>query len=46
VHHISDQIPAMGLYYDLRTTLVSSRLENVNAPVYPTWNIHSWDLKS
>ena len=46
VHHVSDQLNAMGLYYDLRTTLVSNQLENVNAPIYPTWNVHLWDLRS
>ncbi len=45
VHHISDQLNAMGLFYDLRTTLVSNRLMNVPAQ-NPTWNIHLWDVKS
>jgi peptide/nickel transport system substrate-binding protein len=44
VHHISDQLNAMGLFYDLRTTLVSNRLEHVTAQ-YPTWNAHEWDLR-
>jgi hypothetical protein len=46
VHHISDQLNAMGLFYDLRTTLISNQLEKVNAPLYPTWNIDVWDFKS
>ena len=45
VHHISEQLNAMGLFYDLRTTLVSNRLMNVPAQ-NPTWNIHLWDVKS
>jgi peptide/nickel transport system substrate-binding protein len=45
VHHVSDQLNAMGLFYDLRTTLVSNRLQNVPAQ-HPTWNIHLWDVKS
>jgi peptide/nickel transport system substrate-binding protein len=44
VHHVSDQLNVMGLFYDLRTTLVSNRLENVSAQ-YPTWNAHAWDMK-
>jgi ABC-type transport system substrate-binding protein len=45
VRHISDQLNAMGLFYDLRTTLVGNRL--MNAPAQnPTWNVHLWDLKS
>jgi peptide/nickel transport system substrate-binding protein len=45
VHHISDQLNAMGLFYDLRPTLVSNRLLNVTSPQYPTWNIQDWDVK-
>jgi peptide/nickel transport system substrate-binding protein len=45
VHHISDQLNVMGLFYDLRTTLISNRLEHVSAQ-YPTWNAHEWELKS
>src|SRR5207247_7959511 len=45
VGHISDQLNAMGLFYDVGTTLVSNRL--VDVPVQnPTANIHEWDLKS
>jgi peptide/nickel transport system substrate-binding protein len=45
VHEISDQLNCMGLFYDLRTTLVSNRLENAGVQV-PTWNVHQWELKS
>ena len=45
VHHISDQLNVMGLFYDLRTTLVSNRLPNVSGG-YPTANAHEWELKS
>ena len=43
VHHVSDQLNVIGLFYDLRTTLVSNRLRNVTAQ-YPTWNAHEWEL--
>jgi hypothetical protein len=33
VHHISDQLNVMGLFYDLRTTLISNRLEHVSAQI-------------
>lgn len=40
-----DQLDAMGLFYDVGTTLVSNRL--VNVPTQnPTSNVHQWDLKS
>ena len=44
VHHISDQLNVMGLFYDLRTTLVSNRLEHVSAQ-HPTWNAHEWNVR-
>jgi peptide/nickel transport system substrate-binding protein len=45
VHHVSNELNAMGLFYDVRTMLVSNRLENV--PVENSaWNIHLWNLKS
>jgi ABC-type transport system substrate-binding protein len=45
VHHISDQLNVMGLFYDLRTTLVSNKVTNMPAN-NPTWNVHLWDLKA
>ena len=42
-HHMSDQLNVMGLFYDLRTTMVSNRLVNSGVQV-PTWNIQEWDL--
>jgi hypothetical protein len=31
---MSDQAQSHGLFYDLRTTLMCNRLENVTAPLY------------
>jgi hypothetical protein len=45
VGHMSDQLNVMGLFYDLRTTLVSNRLQNSGVAV-PTWNVHEWELRS
>lgn len=45
VHHISDQLNAMGLFYDVRTMLVRNGLVNIPAQ-NSTWNVHEWDLKS
>jgi peptide/nickel transport system substrate-binding protein len=45
VGHMSDQLNVMGLFYDLRTTLVSNRLQNTGVAV-PTWNVHQWELRS
>jgi ABC-type transport system substrate-binding protein len=43
VHHMTDQLNVMGLFYDLRPTLVSHKVQNISAS-YPTWNVHEWDL--
>jgi peptide/nickel transport system substrate-binding protein len=45
VGHMSDQLNVMGLFYDLRTTLVSNRLQNSGVAV-PTWNVHEWEIRS
>jgi peptide/nickel transport system substrate-binding protein len=42
VHHISDQLNLMPLFYDLRITLVSNRLRNLSGGL-PAWNAHEWE---
>jgi peptide/nickel transport system substrate-binding protein len=44
LHHMTDQLINMGLFYDVETTLVSNQLVNVPAQ-NPTANIHEWDVK-
>jgi peptide/nickel transport system substrate-binding protein len=50
VHHISDQLPVMGLFYDGQPVLISNRLLNVGPgpgeQTTQTWNAHEWDVKS
>jgi hypothetical protein len=43
VHHVSDQLNAMGLFYDIGTTLVRNRVLQVPA-TNPTSSIHAWDV--
>ncbi len=43
VHHISEQLNVMGLFYDVRPTLVGNRVRNTYVQ-NPTWNVHEWDL--
>src|SRR5207245_9916555 len=43
VHHVSDQLNAMGLFYDLKSFLISNRIRNVNA-ARATWNVNEWDV--
>ena len=45
VRHISDQLNVMGLFYDLRITLVSNRITNLSGGS-PAWNGHLWELAS
>ncbi len=49
VHHISDQVAWMGLYYSVTPLLVSNRLANVSqakaARASTLTNVHEWDLK-
>jgi ABC-type transport system substrate-binding protein len=48
MHHMSDQLPIMTLFYDTETSLVSNRLANLNGkPAQSTaaWNAHLWELK-
>jgi ABC-type transport system substrate-binding protein len=45
VHHISDQLNVMPLFYDLRITLVSNRVRNLSGGL-PAWNAQEWELRS
>jgi hypothetical protein len=45
VHHISDQLNVMPLFYDLRITLVSNRVSKLSGGL-PAWNSHEWELRS
>ncbi len=42
VHHMSDQLNMMNLFYAATTTMVANRLVNVGRA--PSWNAHQWDL--
>lgn len=50
VHHISDQLNVMGLYYGVEPTMIHNRLRNVSARKVQTsvqsWNAHEWDVAS
>jgi peptide/nickel transport system substrate-binding protein len=45
VRHISERLNVLGLFYDVRPTLVGNRLQNAYVQ-NPTWNLHEWDLAS
>jgi hypothetical protein len=44
LHHETDQLPTMRLFYDPEPTPVSNRLKNV--PPASPWNAHEWELAS
>ncbi len=47
VHHISDQLNAMGLFYAANPSMIAHRLRNVAARTQhstETWNAHEWDV--
>lgn len=48
VRLLTDQVPVIGLYYDVEITAVTSRMVNVHTRdrnMGESWNIHEWDLK-
>ncbi len=49
VHHISDQLPVMGLFYDGQPALIANRLVNVGPGpgefTTQAWNAHEWDVR-
>jgi peptide/nickel transport system substrate-binding protein len=45
VHHISDRLNLMGLFYDAEITMAHKRMQNVTAAETRLWNIHEWDVK-
>ena len=49
VHHISDQLPYMGMFYDGEPVLVNNRVIGVGAAkgdATQAWNALEWDLRS
>ena len=44
VHHISDQVPILGLLYDAEPILVANRVPGVDANTKGR-NAHEWDVK-
>ena len=43
IHHATDQVLVMGMFYSTEANMVSSRLDNVK----PTraWNAHEWSVR-
>ena len=48
VRHLMDQLPWMGLFYDVEPTIIASRLDRATGkgPIgSQAWNAHEWQLK-
>jgi ABC-type transport system substrate-binding protein len=49
VHHVSDQVVVMQLFYTAAPTMIANKLTNVSDSVATaasvTWNVHEWNLK-
>lgn len=45
VHHISDQLNLMGLFYDAEITIQNKRVQNITAAETRLWDVHKWDVK-
>src|SRR2546425_495670 len=49
VHHISDQLNVMGLFYNAQPAMIANRLKNVGAGDQRStqaWNAEAWDTSS
>jgi peptide/nickel transport system substrate-binding protein len=51
MHHLTDQVIPLGMFYNAQPTMIGSRLINVGpggggAGSTPAWNAHDWDLRS
>jgi ABC-type transport system substrate-binding protein len=49
VHHMTDQVVWMGIFFDSEPMFISNRLVNVAPsrarPGSPAWNAHAWDVR-
>ncbi len=48
VHHMTDQVVPVGLFYDAHSTMVAKRLTQLaggSAQGTYAWNAHEWDAK-
>ncbi len=49
VHHITDQLVIMGLFFIAEPALISNRITNITSikgdEAQHTWNVHAWDVR-
>jgi len=44
MHHMTENLNVMGLYYDVQSTLVANRITGVTSP-QTGWNAHTWEVR-
>jgi len=44
VHHMTDIVNVMGLFYDIQPVLAANRISGMTTPV-TGWNAHAWDTR-
>jgi peptide/nickel transport system substrate-binding protein len=49
VHHMTDQLTTMGLWYNVGTVMVANRIQGVvpkkTREATETWGVHQWEIK-
>jgi peptide/nickel transport system substrate-binding protein len=46
VHHLTDQLPILSLFYDALPIFINGHLLNVHPHSNLAWNVHEWDWRS
>jgi hypothetical protein len=44
IHHISDRLTMMGLFYNTTPGVISNRLTGVDRHRRNVWNVHEWSV--
>jgi ABC-type transport system substrate-binding protein len=44
VHHMTENLTHMGLFYDMEFLFMKKQLQNVGAMDTELWDVHKWDL--
>jgi peptide/nickel transport system substrate-binding protein len=48
MHHMTDQVIPLGMFYNTQPTMIANRLQNVTpggSGATPAWNSYAWDLR-
>lgn len=48
IHHVTDQVIPIGIFYNTQPVMIGNRFQNVTtggANRGPGWNVHEWDVR-